>query len=494
MGSSFHARLFWPEPTGDTAAGIPAVVVSPGYLANGRYMNVPWAADITEMGAAALMVDRRGQGRSDGSLWPREPQGTGIGDSEPALLAALAHLRSLAPEIDPDRIALLGHSDGATAALIAGSTDWEVRSTIAVSPSTGPWQYVNHVAPQNMLLIFGADDRFILDDTDTALISRATRFELADEGSLGDPRIGDARRLVRVPGTGHLDVLVSATARAEVRRWLSDTLALPRGPEPAPGHGSRMHWLTLGVVSLGAVLSYRPGAVLPPTRRRSDKRHLLVLISVGVTWAAGLVVFSAPLERHLRPVLPGQETAVFVASIWAAAGAVAVAALAVLAFRGPARRVAAEPIRTRQFPSAVFRGLGTAAAVILALKLLLLHHYEVTLTMSRGIVLLVLAAFLLPGFLALVGSLRTIASGTDRENRERESLLSGLLAVGAVITALLTPWLFTRMSMAGGYLTAAGLAATAAHHSGLAAGRLAESVTFASALVAALAAMACALY
>lgn len=494
IGSSYHAQMFWPDKIKDEGAGLPAVVVSPGYMANARYMNVPWAEDITRMGAVALIVDRRGQGRSEGSLWPYIPPGTDIGDSAPALRSAIEYLRSLTPAIDPARIALLGHSDGATAALIAGSADWEIRSTIAVSPSTGPWQFVNHVVPQNMMLVFGADDHFILHDTDTALISRATRFDLVGEGSVGDPRVGDARRLVRVPGAGHLDVLVSATTRAAVHRWLRDALALPNGASPESGSGSRSHWLTFGVIALAGALTYRPGAIQPQPSEHLTRPRLVGMASIAAAWAAGLIVFASPLERRLHLLVPAQETAVFVTSIWSAGAALAFLALAAWVFR---RRFDSNdnlPVRPHVAPASIVRGLAAAGSLLIALKLLLWHHYEVSPTLSRSVVFLTLSALILPGIVLVVGSLISICASMGRVGHDVDTLISRSLGLGALITALLTPWLFARMTMAGGYLTAAGFAATAIYHSGLAAGRAADSVIFGSALIASVASMACALY
>lgn len=491
-----HARLFWPERHDAPARALPAVVVSPGYMANARYMYIPWASDITNLGAVALIVDRRGQGRSGGDLWQREPKGASLDDLHADLAAAIAYLRSLAPKIDPGRIALLGHSDGATAALIAGSADWEVRATIAVSPSTGPWQYVNHVAPQNMLLVFGADDSFVLDDTDTALISRATRLGLVDEGRVGDLHVGDGRGLVRVPGRGHLDVLTDTTTRIEVREWLKRALNTSAAIEPIRTNGSRSHWLTFGVVALGLCL-YRPARLQAGNRHRPREangptlRYWSVILAVGIAWGAGLWV-SGESERILRPLLPGQETSAVVALIMLPCAALALIAMGVRLFFRRGDFTLAAP--ARDITRKTIFGLFVAAGVIFALKLLLWSHYEVTLTPARGVVLLVLAGVLLPSLAVLLTSLRQIAAIGIVHEDEATRLVGWSLIVGALLTAGLTPWLFTRMGMAGSYVTATALATAAAYHVGLGSGSLVSTAAFGGGLMAAATAMACVLY
>lgn len=120
----------------------------------------------------------------------------------------------------------MGHSDGATAALIAASRDWDVSATIAVSASVAPAYLVNHVAPQNLLLIYGDSDRFVLDHTDRSLIWNATRGVLDDAGRVGSFADGTARQLVRIPGAGHINVLSSGTSRSEVLTWLRSAFGL----------------------------------------------------------------------------------------------------------------------------------------------------------------------------------------------------------------------------------------------------------------------------
>lgn len=77
-------------------------------------------------GIAALRFNFRGVGRSQGSF------ADGVGERADAA-AALAHLRQL-PEIDDDRVGIVGYSFGAAVALLAA--DERVRAVVAVSTAT----------------------------------------------------------------------------------------------------------------------------------------------------------------------------------------------------------------------------------------------------------------------------------------------------------------------------------------------------------------------
>jgi len=90
-GSRVRARLYIPT---DAVTPMPAVVVCHGYLANLAFLEIPWAADLTHLGAAALFLDRRGHGRSNGSYWPRT-NAQPLNQLEPDLAAAIGRPRQV---------------------------------------------------------------------------------------------------------------------------------------------------------------------------------------------------------------------------------------------------------------------------------------------------------------------------------------------------------------------------------------------------------------
>jgi predicted esterase len=461
-----------------------AVVVCHGYLANLAFMELPWAADLTRLGFAALVLDRRGHGRSGGELWPRPVISGKLDDREPDVAAAVAYLRAQ-PLVDPARIALLGHSDGATAAIIAASADWEVRATVAVSASVAPWEYVNHIAPQNLLLVYGADDRFVLDNTDSALIKHATRDILAGPGELGDPAEGSGRRLLRVPSRGHLNVFYSSEVQREVLRWLRDSLG---GDSTIVASGHRWQWIWVGLAALLLLVSsphrategdllagptrpanlatHHAGSAFPRSaavRAAMLARSTMSAAALIAAWTLGLLL--APwLSRNGQGLVPGQEGGVFAGLVLGPGlPLVLVAVLRQLhrRLRWPIaadRQVSRSSIR-RRVASDVATGMLTAVLVFGAAHLLFLHHYESQLNLTRGLLLVIFTALALPTFAALEGWLGRLDAGGAW-------LPPVTVAALAVVTAILSGALFERMSRGPGYLLALVLALCEAHRLG----------------------------
>lgn len=476
-GTRIRTRLYRPS----TEAGrTPAVVVCPGYLANARFMEFPWVADLTRLGIAVLVLDRRGQGRSDGFLWPRTAPPTGLDEMHPDVLAAVEHLRTHEPAIAGDRIALFGHSDGGSAAIAAGCADWNLLATVAVSASVAPWMYVNHVVPRNLLLIYGAEDQFVLADTDKVLVARATRDYLAGDGTRGNLHDATARRLVRIRGAGHLTVLYHPDARREILTWLRDALG---------GHGAvtltspRLPWIALGLGGLVLLLMTGLFPGLPNAAARPDPSWPGVLLPVPI-WTGGL--FLAPwLHSVLDGWVPAWEGSVFAALLL---GPVIVYLMAGAIYTPLRRRLIGAAVHLpRPLLAGSARGCMAAGAVIAGLKLLLWHQYDVVLTTPRLVVLAIIVGLAAPAFVLFHVHLRAAARGDRRTT-------AAILALTGLATAAASPLLFERMSTVPGYLLGAVLGLTAADQLGARAGETLRGVAFSAVLVGGLAAGLCALH
>src|SRR3990170_8822311 len=121
----------------EAALHLPSTVPAPGVVVchphpqygGDMQNNVVVAAceALAARGFAALRFNFRGVGASEGTF------DRGVGERDDAR-AALAHLASL-PEVDPERVGLIGYSFGAlVAAEVAGSPSWEGRVLALVSP------------------------------------------------------------------------------------------------------------------------------------------------------------------------------------------------------------------------------------------------------------------------------------------------------------------------------------------------------------------------
>ena len=480
-GGGTHAELYWPPLS---RIGLPAVVVAHGYLANLSFLEIPWAADLTHLGAAALFVDRRGHGRSGGGLFPPTAAAEGK-PQEPELAAAVQYLRSRAPAIDPDRIAILGHSDGGTAALSAASADWEIASTVAISASVAPWDAVNHVAPQNLLLVYGENDSFILHDTDRVLIGSATRGYLDGAGQVGALADGSARQLLRIPNRGHVGVIHSSRARRSVLDWLRRALRMPGRVEPSPlRHG----WVAGGAVAVLAFLALsgrtaRDGAPIEVPRVRWG-----VMAALLAVWVAGLA--AAPWVARLLPMAPAQEgqvvLGVLLSGIVPLIGGILV--LAMVRRWLATRRCSSLPGVAAALRSAL-RAAGPAAlwaaGACAALTLLLCHLYRIAPFSAPRLVLFAgfsLAA--LPLFVLLEIWVSTLgrAAGTFA------------LVVLAGTTAAAAPYLFERMAVLPAYAIAASIVALAAYHTGAGGAHAAAPAVFGAMVTGWTTSTVCALY
>ncbi len=472
-GTSLHARLHVPPGGG---VNLPAVVVIPGYLGNVGFVETPWAADLTHLGSVALFLDRRGQGHSRGAWWPPPQNDTRhLRELTPDIAAAVAYLRSRAPLVDPTRVALLGHSDGGTGAIVAASADWELAATVALSASVAPWEYVNHLAPRNLLLLYGGEDQFILAETDRLLIRAATRSYLDGEGQLGSLLDGSARRLARVAGYGHVDLLYSSAARRAALEWLASALAIDGEVRLSP---LRWPWVVAGLVLLALLVFVWNGvpAVRPvdePWLARSSK-----VLAITALWTAGLWVASWAGPR-LRS-LPVQESHT-VTSVLLGPGLFMSAVAIVLLL---SRRSSGREAHTTRV-SDLARGALAALVVQIAAEVLLRPVYAPALNAQRVglfVVLLVLAA---PAFAATCSAVNWVPNGRFARYVPVELLL-------ALITgALAMPW-FVRMSALPVLLLACVLVFVAAYRAG--GGTTRSSALFGAILYARVASAVCAFY
>jgi pimeloyl-ACP methyl ester carboxylesterase len=109
---------------------LPAVLVMHGWGANAAVM-WPVVPPLHEAGFAVVLIDARCHGRSDDESFTSMPR------FAEDIAAGLAWLRRQ-PEIAPDRLALLGHSVGAAAALLHASRHHDVRAVVSLSSFAHP--------------------------------------------------------------------------------------------------------------------------------------------------------------------------------------------------------------------------------------------------------------------------------------------------------------------------------------------------------------------
>lgn len=126
-GKSLYAWLIPPDPEAETAG---TVIVLHGWGGNAQMM-LPLARPLHEAGWAALFIDARCHGRSDGDSFASLPR---FAEDVEAACEWLAVRRGA----NAGRLALLGHSVGAGAVLLAATHRREVSAVVSVSAFAHP--------------------------------------------------------------------------------------------------------------------------------------------------------------------------------------------------------------------------------------------------------------------------------------------------------------------------------------------------------------------
>jgi dienelactone hydrolase len=294
-GSSVFAKLYTPRGTwGDR---LPGVVLAHGYMANLGMMESAFVRALVQRGFVVLNLDRSGHGRSSGSSLVRPHEsGTRLQDFDPEMRTAISYLRSV-PSVDPDRIALVGHSDGARAAIMAACADWRIAATVAISATLHPGDWINPIVPKNLLFLYGSDEAFVPGADRANLFARATDGQaIVEDKVFGEFRDGDARAFMSIKGATHVGVIYDSGALQRVVDWLTRSLQwLPSGASPvAPP------FFSLGVAMAGALLMVAGVLGVLPQARSPHSDSLPRAVASVSSVAARAVLFIAAVAASTR--------------------------------------------------------------------------------------------------------------------------------------------------------------------------------------------------
>lgn len=313
-------------PAGATGRS-PAVVVSHGFSGN-RQLMYGFGYTLARNGYVAGLIDYAGHGGNARRL-PESP----AGDAQYAALAgdldaALAFMRGRT-DVDPARVAILGHSMGASAVARYGAAHPDVPATIAISLGEfGGRLPARADAPRNLLIMVGALEFAGFVNGSTAGL-RAAYPDGAPGATYGDAVAGTARRLFVAPGVEHITILFSPDAYVEMVRWLDATLGgFPAG---RPVHtDARMGWVL--ALYLAAAIGFRPlahavfarSAAARPAWGPGVHGGLAALIAVAAAVIAPLALRVVPYRW--MPVTVGNYVGVYFAVFAAVVAAAALAA------------------------------------------------------------------------------------------------------------------------------------------------------------------------
>lgn len=215
---------------------IPGVLVAHGF-AGSKQLMLGYAHVLAHAGYAVMLWDFGGHGANAAQ---RERFSL-----EQNLDIADAALRSQ-PEVDPSRLALLGHSMGSGAVMSTGIRNLDrFAATVAVSPTGAA---VTPQVPRNLQLQAGS--------WEGGFVSNAKRLLVAAGGENGNLAEGQGRAFVLIPNAEHITILFRNASHQAARRWLDATFGISHISNYVD---LRMIWYGLHLVAWLIVL----GAVAP---------------------------------------------------------------------------------------------------------------------------------------------------------------------------------------------------------------------------------------
>jgi dienelactone hydrolase len=265
----------------------PGVVVAHGFSGSAELM-APFGDSLATQGYVVVLLDFAGHGANTSPL----PDDAAATDASVAALqhdldVALAHLRSL-PDVDPARVALVGHSMGATEVTRYAAAHPSVKATVALSlPGSSVAQTDR---PAHLLLLYGG------------LEFPGFKAAAADALAHGGPD----RRASAVPGVEHISILYAPRAHRETVDWLDHNVGGAVSSQPLPSPLRRISGTAL--LTLAFLIGLHPLArVLLNGQPRTTAKIRRTVWAVGVaTGAAAVAVLVAPrLPTDRLPIAIG---------------------------------------------------------------------------------------------------------------------------------------------------------------------------------------------
>jgi dienelactone hydrolase len=291
----------------------PGVVVAHGFAGSAKLM-AQFGDSLAARGYVVVLLDFAGHGASRRTL----PDGTASTGASTATLqhdldVAAAHLRRL-PEVDPSRIALVGHSMGASAVTRYAVAHPEITATVAMSLPDSSMVLPDR--PKRLLLLVGALE----------FPGFHTEARLAAE------RSGGTR--VVVPFVEHISILYAPRTHREIADWLDEA---PGPAPPAPfrrviGATILLLALAAGLYPLARLLFGAPTGSWP--RLSGPQLGLTVAVAAVATGIAAVVAVLLP--SNYLPLALGSYVVGFTAT--AGAGILAYARRRPSPPAGPSRR------------------------------------------------------------------------------------------------------------------------------------------------------------
>lgn len=214
---------------------VPGVLIAHGF-AGSKQLMLGYGHTFAQAGYATLLWDFSGHGGNPAPL--------NLDSLQPDLEVAYETLRQQ-PEVDAQRLGILGHSMGSSAVMTASiKQPSRFAATIAVSPTRAD---VTPDRPANLQLQAGSGEgRFVESAKSLLQVAGGENLNLVE---------GKGRSLIIVPNVEHITILFSDISHQQALQWLNQTFNHPNKHNYAD---RRMGWYGLhllgGLMAMAALL------------------------------------------------------------------------------------------------------------------------------------------------------------------------------------------------------------------------------------------------
>ncbi|MCM1983504.1 alpha/beta hydrolase [Lyngbya confervoides] len=261
------------------ATSVPGVIVAHGF-AGSKQLMLGYGYVLARAGYGVILGDFNGHGANPAPF---------DRDTLPQMLETARQVLLLQPEVDPSRLALLGHSMGSGLAMNQALAHPDrYQATVAISPTGAA---LTPQLPRNLQLQAGSGEG--------PFVRNAQRLLQQAGGENLNLKEGLGRELVVVPRVEHISILFSDRSHQAALNWLDRTFAiLPESDQPPEGDRSyrdrRMVWYGLHLLGWILALESLSPAIAPSLegRPRPSRRPWIGLILSPFLAAAGLWALS----------------------------------------------------------------------------------------------------------------------------------------------------------------------------------------------------------
>jgi len=218
-----------------------------GFQCN-KSMMVQLAKYLALNGIDCYLIDLPGHGSSSA--------GTDIAASYEISRDALGRLIEV-EKLNPDRIALVGHSFGAMIIARMGIGDTRLRSHVLIGPGLEPG--LGPSLPHNALFIVGERDYPFVREANRLMMLAATG-ETVEQGGVvyGSTESGDARLLWVAPGLGHLSLIYNTHVYRKITEWVIESCGSQNSWTCQPTRASPLRtniWTAIVAVALTSLVA-----------------------------------------------------------------------------------------------------------------------------------------------------------------------------------------------------------------------------------------------